>query len=290
MARPLKEGLDYFPLDVDIDQDDKFQLVEALHGVKGFGITVKLLMRIYKEGFYYDWTEREQLLFSKRVNENINDVKEVVNDCIKYGVFDSETYATHEVLTSRGIQKRYFEAVTRRKTLTVKESLLLIDINDYQNINRKIVNVDINPKSVVVDADISTQSKVKESKGEKSKVNHKQVYDADSPYFILAEFLYKEIQRNNPNHKEPNFQNWADEFRKIIELDDRDKKEVSKIIRWVQSDDFEMVNVQSPNKIRKRYDNLVMKMNKAGGGFQAAYVPTEQPKDTVIDINAGEDW
>ena len=29
MARPIKEGLEYFPLDCDIDQDDKIALIEA---------------------------------------------------------------------------------------------------------------------------------------------------------------------------------------------------------------------------------------------------------------------
>ncbi|MCY9140555.1 DUF4373 domain-containing protein [Peribacillus frigoritolerans] len=65
MARPKKEGLDYFPLDVDMDQDDKIALIEAKHGVIGFGVTLKLLMKIYKEGYFYRWTEREQLLFSR---------------------------------------------------------------------------------------------------------------------------------------------------------------------------------------------------------------------------------
>jgi len=29
MARPTKTGLDYFPLDVDMDNDDKIALIEA---------------------------------------------------------------------------------------------------------------------------------------------------------------------------------------------------------------------------------------------------------------------
>ena len=40
MARPQKAGIDYFPMDVDMDQDDKILLIEAEHGVEGFGILV----------------------------------------------------------------------------------------------------------------------------------------------------------------------------------------------------------------------------------------------------------
>lgn len=35
MARPIQDGLRYFPLDVDADYDDKVQLIEGLHGAIG---------------------------------------------------------------------------------------------------------------------------------------------------------------------------------------------------------------------------------------------------------------
>ena len=107
MARPQKDGLDYFPLDVDIDQDDKIQLIEAQFGVIGFGIVIKLLMKIYKEGYFYEWTEKEQLLFSRRVNVDINQVNDVINECLKWGLFDQKLYEEYHILTSKGIQRRY---------------------------------------------------------------------------------------------------------------------------------------------------------------------------------------
>lgn len=58
LARPQKEGLEYFPLDVDMDQDDKVALIEAQHGLVGFGVVIKLLMKIYKHGYFYEWTEK----------------------------------------------------------------------------------------------------------------------------------------------------------------------------------------------------------------------------------------
>lgn len=82
MARPQKSGLDYFSLDVDMDQDDKIALIEAQHGIMGFAIVIKLLMKIYKNSYFYEWTEKEQLLFSNRVNVDINAVNVVINDCV----------------------------------------------------------------------------------------------------------------------------------------------------------------------------------------------------------------
>lgn len=103
MARPQKEGLDYFPLDVDIDQDDKIALIEARYGIVGFGVVIKLFMKVYKRGYFYEWTEKEQLLFSRRVNVDIKLINEIIKDCLRWGIFDKNMHEEHRVLTSRGI-------------------------------------------------------------------------------------------------------------------------------------------------------------------------------------------
>lgn len=163
MARPQKNGLDYFPLDVDIDQDDKVALVEAKHGLEGFAIIIKLLMKIYKNSYFYEWTEKEQLLFSKRVNVDINQVNVVINDCIKWDFFNSSLLETHKVLTSRGIQKRYLAAIGRRQKVEIESKYLLLD-KETVNVYKNLVIVDSNPSSKVVNVDINPQRKEEKSK------------------------------------------------------------------------------------------------------------------------------
>lgn len=173
MARPQKTGLEYFPLDVDIDQDDKIQLIEARFGITGFAIIIKLFMKIYKEGYYYEWTEKEQLLFSKRINVDINLVNDVINECIKWGLFDSTLYEKYKILTSKGIQRRYLEATGRRKQVELIKEYCLIDSSKYSNVvfvSINSVNVNNNPQSDKVNDDINPKSKVKESKVKESKV------------------------------------------------------------------------------------------------------------------------
>ncbi|MBU5213245.1 Lin1244/Lin1753 domain-containing protein [Heyndrickxia oleronia] len=183
MARPKKEGLDYFPLDVDIDQNDKIALIEAKHGVVGFSVVIKLFMKIYKEGYFYKWTEREHLLFSRRINVDINTVSDVVNDCIEWELFDKDMFNDHEILTSDGIQKRYLDAVSRRKEVVFQKDYLLIDPLDFignsrisvfiVNADGKRVNVNINSTQKdkrQQNDDSNPQSKVKESKVKESKV------------------------------------------------------------------------------------------------------------------------
>lgn len=184
MARPIKEGLDYFPLDVDIDQDDKVAIIEAQYGIVGFGIVIKLLMHIYKNGYYYQWTEKEQLLFARRVNVDINEVGDVIGDCMRWGMFDESMFSAYQVLTSKGIQKRYLEAAKRRTRVEVAKELLLLsedDIKDYSN----IVIVNINS----VNADIYPQRKVKERKEEK----RIHIVEQDEPARRVVSPAYKDI-------------------------------------------------------------------------------------------------
>lgn len=171
MARPIKEGLEYFPLDCDIDQDDKIALIEAAHGIKGFGIVIKLLMKIYNNSYFYEWTEKEQLLFSKRVNVDINEVNVVINDLIKWDFFDKQMFESLKILTSTGIQRRYLEAVGRRQKAKILKKHLLLD-QETVNVYKNLVIVDINPSSEVVNVDSGTQSKEEKSKEKESKENN----------------------------------------------------------------------------------------------------------------------
>lgn len=161
MARPTKKGLDYFPLNTNIDSNDKIQLVESEFGSKGFAIVVKLFCKIYAErGYYYPWTEVEKLLFAKKTGESVGLVDEIVKRSVKWGLFDESVFNQFQVLTSEGIQNRFLEAVTRRGKVEILEELLLIDVNVYKN----RINVNINS----INDNNSTQSKVNKSKVNKS--------------------------------------------------------------------------------------------------------------------------
>ena len=197
MARPQKSGLDYFPLNVDMDQDDKIMLIESEFGITGFGIIVKMLCKIYSNGYFYEWGEKEQLLFSKRINVDKNEVIACINSAIKWDLFDINIYEKYHILTSKGIQKRFIEAVGRRKTLDIVEEYWLIDVPESEKMTVNLINVDINPVNVDINekiVDINSQSKVKKSKEKKSKLNNSN--SAPQNYFenekvntIFLEFL-----------------------------------------------------------------------------------------------------
>ena len=160
-----KSGIDYFPLDVTLNA--KFELIEAEFGLTGLGVVVHLLQEIYgKAGYYIEWTEEVALLFARKVGLGGSVVSEIIEASIRRGMFDKEMYDKYHVLTSKGIQERYFEAVNRRKTLEVDYNILLVDVTQI------LPNVYISAKNVNIfskNADIERQSKVEKSRVEKSK-------------------------------------------------------------------------------------------------------------------------
>ena len=161
----MKSGIEYFPLDCQLDE--KFELIEAEFGLTGFAVVVKLLQRIYSgQGYYCEWTNEVALLFSKKIGLGCNVVSEIVESSIRRGIFDKSLYEDFGILTSRGIQNRYLEAVSRRKKVEVKNEYLLINCDQISK------NVDISSENVCRNqnnADISKQSKVKESRVNKRK-------------------------------------------------------------------------------------------------------------------------
>lgn len=159
-------GIPYFPLECQLDE--KFELIEAEFGLTGFAIVVKLLQRIYGgRGYYCEWTNEVALLFGKRCGVGGSAVSEIVSAAIKRGIFDKDKFDRYSILTSRGIQERYFEAVSRRKCVEVKSEYLLLCTAQLPK------NVDISAENVNIfseNADIFQQSKVKESKGKERRV------------------------------------------------------------------------------------------------------------------------
>ena len=170
-----KSGLEYFPLDVVLD--DKFELIEAEFGLTGCAVIVKLFQKIYGgQGYYCEWTNEVALLFAKRIGLGGSVVSEIVAASIKRGICSQELYDKYNILTSPGIQERYFEAVIRRKKVEVKKEYLLIKhTQNFKNVVISSENVNIFQKN----ADISKQSKVEESKVKESKVEEGKTAVAD---------------------------------------------------------------------------------------------------------------
>lgn len=114
MARPRKTGLDYFPFDVDFFEDDKITAISVQFGIKGEIAAVKLLCAIYRNGYFIEWKESVCIKLLRElpgISESL--LEQIVRSLVKWGFFDKALFDTARILTSRGIQRRYF-SISRR--------------------------------------------------------------------------------------------------------------------------------------------------------------------------------
>lgn len=197
MARPQKQGLDYFALDVNMN--DEVELIEAEHGIEGFAILIKMFQKIYSEGYFYGWDEKHQLLFSSRVSVDRNKVMSVINDCIKWGIFSSQMYEKYKILTSRRIQEHYIAAVYKRVNVELLKEYLLIDVSNRSNIVMATVS-DNGNKVISIETDIGNEdaSNISDIQSTQSKVNKSKVYESN----IYTEILQVYNTQNIINHKD----------------------------------------------------------------------------------------
>lgn len=165
MARPNKQGIDYFPFDVDFFSDIKIRKIARACGSQATSILICLLCNIYKDkGYYILWDEDLPFVIADTVGVSEGAVKEVILKALQVDFFDQDIYNKHNVLTSLGIQKRFKSAVYKREKIEYIEEYMVSDV-------RKIVS---DVKNQVSDVR-STQSKVKKSRVKKSKENDKEI-------------------------------------------------------------------------------------------------------------------
>lgn len=176
--------------------------------------------------------------------------------------------------------------------LTIKSTTKysVISINNwrkYQENGQQMSN-----KCPTNDQQMTTNKNIKNDKNKNNNNNksRKRVYEDDSDEMILVNYFIEQIRKNDPKFKGPNKQSWADTFRKIIELDGRDKREIAKVIKWVQQHDFWKSNILSPTSLRKKYSTLIIQMNSQST-IPKSSTHQEQPsnyKQLTIDPTKGE--
>lgn len=158
MARPNKIGLDYFPFDIDFFEDEKITAISGEFGIKGEITVIKLLCAIYRNGYFILWNDLLKYKLLKSLPGISSElIESIVNRLVLWEFFNKTLFDSARILTSRGIQERYFEAIKRRR-ITEKLPYLLI------NVNTNGVNVYNNPAASDINVCINSQSKENESK------------------------------------------------------------------------------------------------------------------------------
>ena len=78
----------------------------------------------------------------------------------------------------------------------------------------------------------------------------------------MAKEMFARIQKLNPNHKQPNFEAWANDIRLLGERDGKSYPEIIELFEWANQDRFWQANILSPRKLREKWDVLVLQRNR----------------------------
>jgi hypothetical protein len=165
MARPIKLGIEYFSLDVL--PDEKVEYIETLHEAEGFYLWIKLLQRIYSSGYFIKWSKFQLASMKKQTGIKMDKIEEILASCLEVGLFNQELFDQYGIITSRGIQKRFYMAARKRIEIEIIPEYILHDKLlkwfDGNNIEETPVKTDENNASEEV---ISEETKEEEPKQE----------------------------------------------------------------------------------------------------------------------------
>ena len=144
MARPIKQGLSYFPFDVSFFSDRKVRKIIRGCGPGSPTILICLLCNIYEDqGYYILWDEELPFDIADTVGVSEGAVKELIKKAVDVDFFDKEMFEKEHILTSRGIQSIFIESTRKRKDVTIKKEYWIISGNNSVNDVNNPVN-DVN--------------------------------------------------------------------------------------------------------------------------------------------------
>ncbi len=164
MARPLKNGLDYFPLDVNMD--GKTEILESQFGLEGFAIYIKLLQECYKyEAGKIPLTVSDiptTKILSRKFCISEDKLTEIISFCCDINLFDKRQQKMG-YLTSNGIIKR-IEIISKKRIRDRKNKQLHTGIFGSENETKTERKLSENEAK-------TPERKEKKSKGKESKEN-----------------------------------------------------------------------------------------------------------------------
>lgn len=211
MGRAKKQGMDYFPVDVNLMECTAIKVLTARFGAEGFYLYMFLMCRIHLGGYYIEVSE--DFISCAAVDTRIKE--KTVADMIKLmctkGLFDAGLYEKYRILTSLEIQETYLDVKCKRgrgvevfkeywllNKETTPENLTMISVvlsetkDDLSQTNEDLLqtNADMSQKKCI--------NKTKENKTEQNEILPSAIVEQ---YNSICTALPKVRDLNEPRKK-----------------------------------------------------------------------------------------
>ncbi|MDR0891326.1 MAG: DUF4373 domain-containing protein [Mediterranea sp.] len=128
MARAIKQGLDYFPLEANFAINPTVLQIKKEHGDATVDILIQVLSFIYTgEGYYVkaDQTFCRKLAVTLYQTDAAT-VESVVRQAVELEMFDARLYAEQGILTSVEIQQQFLFSSRRRRNVVLETGICLL--------------------------------------------------------------------------------------------------------------------------------------------------------------------
>ena len=173
MSGTPKVGIDYAGWSVNVfDGDKKIDKLLDAQGWRGFGVYFFLCQAAYKmNGYYLEWDYDDSATTARKMGGGIGSetVSETVNLCLQVGLFDKGLFDRWKVLTSKGIQRRFWAVTGERRVVPLHKDFWLLSPEEADGLAKRARFDDLPPaNSHLPPANGYKQSKAKQSKVNKS--------------------------------------------------------------------------------------------------------------------------
>ena len=112
MARPIKLGLDYFPMDTDVLKNIKIRRLMKKYESPGAILYLNLLCDIYGNSYFVQIGQDYLFDLADQLETEDTEIKAMLDYMVEIGLFDAELWKQN-ILTSKSIQERYLTAKGR---------------------------------------------------------------------------------------------------------------------------------------------------------------------------------
>ena len=291
MAAPSKEGLDYFPFDVNLVSDRKLRRAKLKYGYLSTIVYIALLCILYKDkGYYIDYADdkKEDILWDiielmqGKYQPSAKLLENTIETLVECGLFDKEQFQTN-ILTSKRAQMIYYRCTTERKITAVNFSIWLLSEKEMKAISEKsmILQLYYQTKNRVnrtinnQEQTIYPQIKEKKKKEKEKKENERKenicaegsaplLFTKDSFEMKLSAYLRDTILKRLPKLSVPKtdeqLQKWAVFIEQMKRIDKLTEDEIKQILDFAVSDPFWQMNIRSTRSLREKKDTLMAQM------------------------------
>ena len=146
-------------------------------------------------------------------------------------------------------------------------AITLVKWDIYQGDDDHKVTVDGYVSKQSLDTNKNDKNVKNDKKDIKTLSRNKKTYSEDSTEYKMALYLHSKIMKHAKESgvahlvEKANLQKWADDCRKLLEIDKVEKVLIKEVIDWVTAHSFWKSNILSAAKLREQFQKLAITMS-----------------------------